>query len=95
MPKTEDSELRRTLQSLACGKKRVLKKQPVGKNVNDGDVFSFNSDFTDPGYRVHINSIQVKETVRCFQFQFENTRLTDTLSLARGVQEDTVSDRVG
>ncbi|KAJ3485804.1 hypothetical protein NLI96_g4680 [Meripilus lineatus] len=58
----EDSELRRTLQSLACGKKRVLKKQPVGKNVNDGDVFSFNSDFTDPGYRVHINSIQVKET---------------------------------
>ncbi|OCH94183.1 Cullin-domain-containing protein [Obba rivulosa] len=58
----EDVELRRTLQSLACGKKRVLKKQPPGKDVNDGDTFQFNADFTDPRYQVHINSIQVKET---------------------------------
>lgn len=58
------SELRRTLQSLACGKKRVLRKQPLGKDVNDDDVFYFNPDFTDPAHRVHINSIQVKETVR-------------------------------
>jgi cullin 4 len=55
--------LRRTLQSLALGKKRVLKKQPAGKEVNDDDEFIFNADFTDPAYRVHINSIQVKETV--------------------------------
>lgn len=60
----EDSELRRTLQSLACGKKRVLKKQPPGKDVNDGDLFLFNTDFADTAFRVHINSIQVKETVR-------------------------------
>lgn len=59
----EDSELRRTLQSLACGKKRVLRKQPPGKDVNDVDVFFFNAEFTDPAFRVHINSIQVKETV--------------------------------
>ena len=59
----EDNELRRTLQSLACGKKRVLKKQPPGKDVHDDDVFLFNADFTDPAFRVHINSIQVKETV--------------------------------
>ncbi|THG96189.1 hypothetical protein EW026_g5599 [Hermanssonia centrifuga] len=58
----EDAELRRTLQSLACGKKRVLKKLPAGKDVNDEDVFHFNLDFTDPQFRVHINSIQVKET---------------------------------
>ena len=61
---TEDADLRRTLQSLACGKKRVLRKVPVGKDVNDGDVFQFNADFTDAAFRVHINSIQVKETVR-------------------------------
>ncbi|KAI0344167.1 Cullin-domain-containing protein [Trametopsis cervina] len=68
----EDGELRRILQSLACGKKRVLKKQPPGKDVNDGDIFFFNADFTDHAYRVHINSIQVKETA-------EETQRTQTL----------------
>ncbi|KAH9850620.1 Cullin-domain-containing protein [Lenzites betulinus] len=58
----EDGELKRTLQSLACGKKRVLRKQPAGKDVNATDVFHFNADFTDARFQVHINSIQVKET---------------------------------
>lgn len=70
----EDGELRRTLQSLACGKKRVLKKQPSGKDVNDGDLFLFNADFTDAAFRVHINSIQVKETVRIFVTLKERVR---------------------
>jgi len=56
------AELRRTLQSLACGKKKVLKKIPAGKDVNDTDILHFNPDFTDPHAKVHINSIQVKET---------------------------------
>lgn len=60
----EDAELRRTLQSLACGKKKVLTKRPAGKDVDDGDVFVFNEKFTDPKPVVHINSIQSKETVR-------------------------------
>ena len=30
-------------QSLACGKARVLSKQPKGKDINDGDRFSFDS----------------------------------------------------
>ena len=59
-----DEDLRRTLQSLACGKKRVLKKVPPGKDVDDNDEFMYNADFTDPNRRVHINSIQQKETVR-------------------------------
>ncbi|KZT24381.1 Cullin-4B [Neolentinus lepideus HHB14362 ss-1] len=58
----ENAQLRRTLQSLACGKKRVLKKRPAGPDVDDKDVFYYNADFTDPRPRVHINSIQVKET---------------------------------
>lgn len=61
---SEDKELRRTLQSLACGNKKVLKKRPVGKDVGDEDVFYFNADFTDSRAKVHINSIQSKETVR-------------------------------
>jgi hypothetical protein len=51
---------------LACGKKRVLKKRPAGKDVNDEDVFVFNDAFDDPRAKIHINSIQVKETVSAF-----------------------------
>ncbi|THH15298.1 hypothetical protein EW146_g5163 [Bondarzewia mesenterica] len=58
----ENEELRRTLQSLACGKKKVLKKLPPGRDVDDQDVFEFNDTFTDPRPKVHINSIQAKET---------------------------------
>ena len=61
---TENDELRRTLQSLACANKKVLRKRPAGKDVNNSDIFYFNDDFTDPKTRVHINSIQAKETVR-------------------------------
>ncbi|KAI6020834.1 Cullin family-domain-containing protein [Pisolithus microcarpus] len=58
----DEGELKRTLQSLACANKKVLRKQPVGKDVNETDVFYFNSEFTDPRAKVHINSIQAKET---------------------------------
>lgn len=37
----KDSELQRTLQSLACGKARVLVRSPKGKEVEDGDMFMF------------------------------------------------------
>ncbi|KAK2464856.1 hypothetical protein APHAL10511_002932 [Amanita phalloides] len=56
----DDAELRRTLQSLACGKKKVLKKVPAGRDVNDGDMFWHNAEFDDPRPKVHINSIQAK-----------------------------------
>ncbi|GAB1292996.1 Cullin-4A [Apodemus speciosus] len=59
----EDSELRRTLQSLACGKARVLIKSPKGKEVEDGDKFIFNADFKHKLFRIKINQIQMKETV--------------------------------
>ncbi|DBA01455.1 TPA: hypothetical protein N0F65_005574 [Lagenidium giganteum] len=58
----EDGELRRTLQSLACGKVRVLQKVPKGKDVEDNDSFVFNADFSHQLIRIKINSIQLKET---------------------------------
>lgn len=58
----EDSELRRTLQSLACGKARVLSKTPRGRDIEDGDKFSFNAEFTNKLFRIKINQIQMKET---------------------------------
>lgn len=58
----QDGDLDRTLQSLACGKVRVLTKHPKGRDVNKTDTFTFNKTFSDPKYRVKINQIQLKET---------------------------------
>lgn len=59
-----DQELKRTLQSLACGQipTRVLRKQPQGKDVNDDDEFMFNDNFKNERHRIRINQIQMKET---------------------------------
>lgn len=59
----QDGELRRTLQSLACGKARVITKMPRGREVDDKDKFQFNNDFTNKLFRIKINQIQMKETV--------------------------------
>eukprot|EP00069_Balaena_mysticetus_P008600 bmy_19718T0 len=59
----KDGELRRTLQSLACGKARVLAKNPKGKDIEDGDKFICNDDFKHKLFRIKINQIQMKETV--------------------------------
>ncbi|EED22944.1 nuclear pore complex subunit Nup192, putative [Talaromyces stipitatus ATCC 10500] len=57
-----DRELKRTLQSLACAKYRVLTKKPKGKDVNETDQFAYNNAFQDPKMRIKINQIQLKET---------------------------------
>ncbi|KAJ2854959.1 hypothetical protein J3B02_002417 [Coemansia erecta] len=57
----EESELKRTLQSLACGKHRVLTKEPKGRDVSDTDSFLFNSQFKSPHARIKISQIVVKE----------------------------------
>ncbi|XP_077746781.1 cullin-4B-like isoform X3 [Canis aureus] len=59
----EDRELRRTLQSLACGRARVLIKNPKGKDVEDGDRFFCNEEFKHKLFKIKINQIQEKETV--------------------------------
>ena len=63
----EDGELRRTLQSLACGQigTRVLTKVPKGKDVADTDYFEFNQEFTTKLYRIKINTIQVSDLIFC------------------------------
>lgn len=42
---------------------RVLTKEPKGKEVEDGDVFHFNADFTSSRHKIKINQIQLAETV--------------------------------
>ncbi|XP_062907313.1 cullin-4A-like isoform X3 [Mobula hypostoma] len=84
----EDGELRRTLQSLACGKARVLNKVPKGKDVEDGDKFIFNDDFKHKLFRIKINQIQMKETVE------EQTSTTERVFQDRQYQIDAAIVRI-
>ncbi|MBA0662585.1 hypothetical protein Goklo_006677 [Gossypium klotzschianum] len=84
----EDKELRRTLQSLACGKVRVLQKLPKGRDVEDNDSFIFNDGFTAPLYRIKVNAIQMKETVE------ENTSTTERVFQDRQYQVDAAIVRI-
>lgn len=70
-------DLSRTLQSLACGRARVLSKHPKSRDVNSTDTFTFNKSFSDPKNRVKINQIQHKET------QEENTSTHERIVLDR------------
>lgn len=60
-------DLTLTIQSLALGRKRVLKRV-TGRAEKDGrvrkeDVIAFNEEFTDAKHKLHINSIQQNDTV--------------------------------
>lgn len=57
-----DRELNRTLQSMACGKHRILTKTPKSRDVSPTDTFILNLSFHDEKFRIKINQIQLKET---------------------------------
>lgn len=50
-------ELKRVLQSLACGKFKIISKEPKGREVNDEDHFTFNDSFTTPLARFKLQQI--------------------------------------
>ncbi|XP_058570996.1 cullin-4B-like isoform X2 [Neofelis nebulosa] len=84
----EDRELRRTLQSLACGRARVLIKSPKGRDVEDGDVFFCNEEFKHKLFKIKINEIQMKETIE------ERTITTQRVSQDRRYQIDAAIVRI-
>ena len=87
--KLEDGELRRTLQSLACGKVRVLTKEPAaGKEVAGSDRFAFNADFTAKLFRLRINAVQLKETA------LEQAKTNETVARDRGYGIDAAVVRI-
>jgi cullin 3 len=55
-----DADLQRSLQSLACGKYRVLTKHPKGRDVNATDQFTFNDAFVCPLARIKIAQVVSK-----------------------------------
>eukprot|EP00118_Oscarella_pearsei_P010943 m.69945 g.69945 ORF g.69945 m.69945 type:complete len:795 (+) comp35648_c0_seq13:32-2416(+) len=84
----EESELRRTLQSIACGKARVLQKFPKGKDVEEGDSFRFNREFKHKLFRIKINQVQMKETPE------ENASTTERVFQDRQYQIDAAIVRI-
>jgi cullin 3 len=56
-------ELKRSLQSLACAKFKILSKEPKGRNVDEGDSFTFNGEFTSKQIRFKVGTVTAaKET---------------------------------
>eukprot|EP01134_Creolimax_fragrantissima_P005367 CFRG5367T1 len=86
----ETVELKRTLQSLACGKlgTRILLKSPKSKEVMDDDVFSVNMDLENKAKKVKINQIQLKETIE------ENTATQEQVFQDRQYQVDACVVRI-
>ena len=84
----EDKELKLTLQALACGKQRVLRKEPKGRDVEDGDVFFFDASFKAPLFRIKVNSIQMRETEQ------ENEQTTERVFQDRQYQIDAAIVRI-
>jgi len=84
----ESTELKRTLQSLACGKARVITKTPKSKEINDTDKFIFDNNFKHKLYRIKINQIQMKETKE------ENTSTTERVFQDRQYQVDAAVVRI-
>ena len=99
----DDRNLRRTLQSLACGKVRVLLKVPKGRDVNDHDKFEYNGQFTNKYYRIKINQIQLKETAeeqkateeRAFQVFFSNCNFSKQFLNSFKFPGPSISNRCG
>jgi cullin-4 len=60
--KIDEVELKKTLQSLACGKITILSKTPKSLDINNTDVFRFLKDFTHKHIRIKFSHIQFKET---------------------------------
>ncbi|OUM69418.1 hypothetical protein PIROE2DRAFT_57463 [Piromyces sp. E2] len=63
MTQMNAKELKKSLQSLSCGKYKVLIKSNEGKNVIESDSFAFNKDFESNSRVLKINSIQAKESL--------------------------------
>lgn len=56
------ADLKRALQSLALVKTRnVLKKEPMGKDISETDVFSFNEEFHNKLYKIKIATVSAQK----------------------------------
>jgi cullin-4 len=86
--KIEENDLKRTLQSLACGKVSILIKSSKGVEIHSNDIFTFNKEFKHKLYRIRINQVQLKET------QEENQETNEKVFQDRQYQVDAAIVRI-
>jgi len=56
------ADLKRSLQSLACAKgKNVLRKEPMSKEVDEADVFTFNDKFSSKLFKIKIGTVSAQK----------------------------------
>ncbi|KAI9477450.1 hypothetical protein LPJ78_001655 [Coemansia sp. RSA 989] len=58
-----ENVLARQLQSLACGKHRILTKSPMSREVSSTDLFTFNYNFKSAQYRIRLPMVSAKATI--------------------------------
>jgi len=84
----EEKELKRTLQSLACGKLKILETTPQSVEIGAEDSFRVADQLADQRYKIRVNSIQVKET------EEENQKVTESILQDRQYQIDAAIVRI-
>lgn len=83
------SELKRTLQSLACAKYKILSKSPKGRDIHETDTFSYNSSFAAP-----INKIKIQTVVNKLETAEERQETDDKVEESRKTQCDACIVRI-
>ncbi|KAJ2655745.1 hypothetical protein IWW48_005380 [Coemansia sp. RSA 1200] len=78
----EGAELRRILQSLSCGKHRVLVKEPRSKSVSETDKFIFNTKFSSSHVRIKISQVITRE------IEAENKEVEENVQVDRMYKVD-------
>ncbi|KAJ2332771.1 hypothetical protein GGH91_006091, partial [Coemansia sp. RSA 2671] len=58
-----EEPLARQLQSLACGKYRILNKTPKSRDIKPTDTFVFNMEFKSPQYRIRIPVVSARSNI--------------------------------
>ncbi|CAM6105066.1 unnamed protein product [Calypogeia fissa] len=83
-------DLKTTLHSLACVEgKNVLVKEPMTKDVNDGDVFLFNDNFVSESEKIMLGAlVDQKES------EFENQTLRQEVEVSRKPQIEAAVVRI-
>ncbi|XP_047340942.1 cullin-1-like [Impatiens glandulifera] len=78
-----DEDLTRVLQSLSCGKYKILIKDPISKIVSHNDWFAYNTKFTDRMRRIRIPLPPVDERKKVVEDVDKDRRYAIDASIVR------------
>jgi len=77
----DPKELKKYMKSLAVQKEKILNKEPVGKDINSGDVFSVNFSYSPMKNRVSIPLVVMQTDEKQVQEVHENVQQDRKLAI--------------